>query len=86
MPLGFAAGSYPPTTFVMPPASTFVAFTDGLVERRGEGIDAGLQRLAEAAAMPAPTLEGFLDEIVARVVLPETTDDVAILAFRWIDA
>jgi serine phosphatase RsbU (regulator of sigma subunit) len=84
MPLGFAAGAYPPTTIVMPHASTFVAFTDGLVERRGEGIDAGLQRLADAAAVPAPTLEALLDDVVARVVLAETTDDVAILAFRWV--
>jgi serine phosphatase RsbU (regulator of sigma subunit) len=85
LPLGFEADAYPSTTVVMPPASTFVAFTDGLVERRGEGIDAGLERLAEAAVGPASTLEAFLGEIVAQVVLPETADDVAILAFRWTD-
>jgi serine phosphatase RsbU (regulator of sigma subunit)/type II secretory pathway pseudopilin PulG len=85
MPLGFDAGDYPSTAIVMPPASTFLAFTDGLVERRGEGIDAGFERLAEAATEPAATLEALLDGVVARVVPSETTDDLAILAFRWID-
>ncbi len=34
----------------LPPASALVLYTDGLVERRGESIDAGLARLAAAAA------------------------------------
>lgn len=33
----------------MPRGSTLLAFTDGLVERRGEDIDDGMRRLADAA-------------------------------------
>jgi hypothetical protein len=36
-----------------------VASTGGLIERRGENIDAGLGQLAVAAASPAP-----LDELI----------------------
>jgi serine phosphatase RsbU (regulator of sigma subunit) len=86
--LGFAPVDYRPATFVMPSGSTLVAFTDGLVERRGEGIDVGLQRMADAATSQTgdPTIEDMLTRLIAGVLPADAdgaTDDVAVLAFRW---
>ena len=50
VPIGVQAHQpYASTTIAVPAAATLVVFTDGLVERRGEIIDVGLQRLRETA-------------------------------------
>ncbi len=50
LPIGVEDGaSYQSTTVSVPRGATFLAFTDGLVERRGETLDRGLARLREAA-------------------------------------
>ena len=69
----------------MPPGSTLLAFTDGLIERRGEDIDRGFQRLADAAADTATTLDGVMTRLLTTVAEDTAGDDIAILAFRWID-
>jgi hypothetical protein len=43
--------------FTMPPNSTLIAFTDGLVERRGEDLLRGFDRLAATAANLNPSLD-----------------------------
>ncbi|NAZ87616.1 SpoIIE family protein phosphatase [Kineococcus sp. T90] len=64
------------------PGSTVLLYTDGLVERRDEPLDAGLERLRAAAEDLAHLpLDGFVDALVARVV-PEPDDDVAVVALR----
>ena len=50
LPLGVSPGRYSTTTVRLASGSALVAFTDGLVERRGESIDIGLERLARAAS------------------------------------
>ena len=51
VPIGVRSGAkYTSTSIDTPPAATLLAFTDGLVERRGESIDAGLARLQRAAS------------------------------------
>ena len=67
----------------IPDGSTVVLFTDGLVERRGENIDLGLDRLRSAGAgakddTPAVLLEHLLS------TLPGSTrpDDIALVAAR----
>jgi serine phosphatase RsbU (regulator of sigma subunit)/type II secretory pathway pseudopilin PulG len=85
LPLGVGTDAYTSSTVVMPPGSTFVAFTDGLVERRGEGIGAGLNRLAEAATMTTPTLDDLLTYLISEVNQGRVGDDIALLAFKWID-
>lgn len=85
LPLGVRRSTYRPTSFVMPPGSALVAFTDGLVERRTEGLDVGLQRLADAASSPAPSLEDLLTKVVAELAQDGSEDDIAVLAFRWRD-
>lgn len=83
LPLGIAGEAYHQTTFTLPPGATLICFTDGLVERRGESIDDGLQRLAVAARQPGHSLEGLLDGLLASVTEGGFEDDTAILALRW---
>jgi len=60
-----------------------VLFTDGLVERRGEDIDVGLERLARAAfSGPGETLEDLVTRVVTQLG-DGSEDDLAVLAFRW---
>jgi serine phosphatase RsbU (regulator of sigma subunit) len=60
-----------------------VAYTDGLVERRGEGIDVGMKRLARTAGDPYPTLDDLLAALTSNADSDGPDDDIAILAFRW---
>jgi anti-sigma regulatory factor (Ser/Thr protein kinase) len=79
-PIGAAREiAYSETEDSLPPGSALVLYTDGLVERRGEPIDDGLGRLAEAAADSpghAPTLAGRLVWAMPDTARP---DDVAVL-------
>jgi serine phosphatase RsbU (regulator of sigma subunit) len=67
---------------VLPPGSRLLLFTDGLVERRGESLDAGLERLAATAALRSSlALDRWCDELVAaQLGGREVDDDVALLA------
>ena len=65
----------------LPPGSTLLLYTDGLVERRGESISVGLDRLADAAHRhQALGVDDFLDAILGDLVGQELADDVAVLA------
>ncbi|MEW2477277.1 GAF domain-containing SpoIIE family protein phosphatase [Micromonospora gifhornensis] len=69
------------TTVVdLPPGSTLVFYTDGLVERRGELIDTGIARLADA--IESGPAEALCDHIMAAAVDEPPTDDVALLTIR----
>jgi serine phosphatase RsbU (regulator of sigma subunit) len=81
-PLGVMATTYGETTPSMRPGSTLVAFTDGLVERRGESLDVGLERLAASARKGAANVESLLDVLVADLMHDGSEDDTAMLAFR----
>ncbi|BEP12871.1 hypothetical protein acdb102_11820 [Acidothermaceae bacterium B102] len=65
------------------PGATVLMYTDGLIERRGPGLDEGLARLerllAELATLPLATL---CDVLLQRLVPDRPDDDVAIVAVR----
>jgi serine phosphatase RsbU (regulator of sigma subunit) len=67
----------------LPPDSTLLLYTDGLVERRGEDVDVGVDALADALHcardLPVSELPAYLSDRVAGAA-PE--DDIAILALR----
>jgi sigma-B regulation protein RsbU (phosphoserine phosphatase) len=81
-PLGIGISDRPRRTTVLalPEGGVLVLYTDGLVERRGELIDAGIARLA-GAICPAPA-EDLCSTIMSAVGLDEPTDDVALLIVR----
>jgi serine phosphatase RsbU (regulator of sigma subunit) len=58
-------------------------YTDGLVERRGESLDVGLERLRNAAAGVDGSLERLLTEVVDGLNQAGSDDDTAILGLRW---
>jgi hypothetical protein len=86
-PLGTGPARYRQTTFRMPHGATLFCFTDGLVERRGESIDVGLDRLAttlgEAADRPVDELVSYAVQVLRN---PEAPDDIAALALRRVGA
>jgi PAS domain S-box-containing protein len=57
------------------PGAALVLYTDGLVERRGEGIDAGLARLTAAAARARGGLEDLRERVVAGCMDASPGDD-----------
>ena len=63
------------------PGDVVVLYTDGLVERRGESLEVGIDRLhhAVATALRAPATS-FCDAVIAAMVGTDPQDDVAILA------
>jgi hypothetical protein len=70
-------------TFPVPRQATLLAFTDGLVERRGETLDVGLQRLRAATSGELCPLDSLLTKVVSNVMTGTSQDDTAILGLRW---
>jgi hypothetical protein len=65
--------------------ATLLAFTDGLIERRGQSIDEGMERLRSAAVVrPGVPLDRLLSEILSEMMPDGSDDDIAILGVRWL--
>jgi len=79
-PLGVVhEAAYDSTEVVLPASSTLLLYTDGLIERRGEPVDVGLNRLCSVTANVAP--EQVCRDVMLRLVGSRSTiDDVALLA------
>ncbi len=85
VPIGVNTGAtYTSTAVSTPPAATLLAFTDGLVERRGESIDTGLARLQHAATASQCDLDDLLDKLLEEL-RDGGDDDTAIAGLRWLD-
>jgi serine phosphatase RsbU (regulator of sigma subunit)/CheY-like chemotaxis protein len=82
-PLGVEPAAVYTSTFeTLPPGSTLLLFTDGLIEDRQTGIEDGLAALAAALTACDPAMEGLCGRIVDALVPEGRDDDVAILAVR----
>ena len=85
-PLGFAApDSIRDVKVVLATGSSLIAYTDGLIERRTESIDVGIDRVARSLAagsgLPADELAGkVLDDLDDET----SDDDVALLVVRLV--
>ena len=83
LPVGVEGdASYTSTTVPVPDGATMLAFTDGLIERRGEILDEGLERLRGAAHGKEP-LDRMLDAVVSAMAPDGPNDDIAIIGLRW---
>jgi anti-sigma regulatory factor (Ser/Thr protein kinase) len=84
VPLAVVAGlERPEATRTLPPGSTLLLYTDGLVERRGHSIDVGIKAAAAVLAdarelSPAECAERLINGLVHRA----HDDDVALLVYR----
>lgn len=66
----------------LPPGTTLLLYTDGLVERRDAPLSERLAELSKVAAAAGPDLTALCDEVVAALVGDAPADDVALLAVR----
>ncbi|MGK5112266.1 MULTISPECIES: PP2C family protein-serine/threonine phosphatase [unclassified Geodermatophilus] len=85
-PIGVSGSTpLPVSEFRIPRAGTLLAFTDGLVERRDEVIDAGLDRLraASAGAVDGRPLPQALDALMRALAVDGGRDDTVLLGMRW---
>jgi serine phosphatase RsbU (regulator of sigma subunit) len=72
----------PDTSDRVPAGATVLLYTDGLIERRDESLDAAMDRLRHhTAALAREPLDVFCDELLLRLGA-DNTDDIAVLALR----
>ena len=84
VPIGVVRNSpYEEVTVSVQPHTTLIAFTDGLVERRGEIIDTGLARLQATATGQRLPLEDLLSMLAHGLASEGHHDDTAIVGIRW---
>lgn len=71
-------------TVALPPAATLVLYTDGLVERRNQPLDAGIDAAAVAVAEHARDHPDHVADHVMSAMTPAAgyEDDVAVLVYR----
>jgi len=81
-PLGVGGGASPQSTTIhVEPGTTIIAYTDGLVERRGESLDDGFARLVACVADGRGSAAELVDRIVGS--MSGAVDDLAIIAAQW---
>ncbi|MFH9611502.1 SpoIIE family protein phosphatase [Streptomyces sp. NPDC017448] len=82
-PLGTGGWVHTSGTIALPPGSTAVLYTDGLVERRSEDIDEGVAALARALSGAKGSPQVVCDRLIRSLgVTAEHDDDVAVLVVQ----
>lgn len=82
-PLGIELGPRRNHTAQLSHGDLVVLFSDGLVERRGEALDAGLARLAAAAAaLRSASVHDAADGLLGELLPDGGTDDVVLVVKR----
>jgi anti-sigma regulatory factor (Ser/Thr protein kinase) len=80
-PVGVVIGGrFEQATDVLESGETLLLYTDGLVERRDEGIDESIARMAARASSEAPSAEALCERLTAEGGAGH--DDVAVLVAR----
>ncbi|WP_285683314.1 SpoIIE family protein phosphatase [Actinoplanes sp. NBRC 103695] len=74
--------SYPNREVELDAGTRLLLYTDGLVEDRRRGIDAGLAELTSDIAKPAEHIEDLLDALLAKASRQVRRDDIALLALQ----
>ncbi len=69
----------------LPPGSTLLLYTDGLVERRAASLSEGIAGLAKTFGVEGWRDPEVLSDLLLATVGPEAEDDVALLALRTTD-
>ncbi len=82
-PVGLGVRRGATATVAIPSAGTLLAITDGLVERRHEHLDTGLERFREQAARAEGSVKEMVDQLVTGLLPTGGTDDVVVLGLRW---
>jgi PAS domain S-box-containing protein len=82
LPIGAGQAPYRSTTFQIQPGSLLLIYTDGLVERRDEGVEPGIEALKLALAHAPDGAEECADYILEKVFDEESEDDVALVAMH----
>ncbi|MGW1668668.1 SpoIIE family protein phosphatase [Streptomyces sp. NPDC002324] len=81
-PLGLGGLPFETAEIELPEGSLLALYTDGLVEARDHDIGAGLDRLRDALARPAASLEATCDAVLEALLPARPPDDVALLLAR----
>ncbi|HEX9774304.1 MAG TPA: SpoIIE family protein phosphatase [Actinomycetota bacterium] len=83
-PIGVAPSvEYAESSFSLDPDATLLFYTDGLIERRRESLDEGIERLRTVLESGPEDLEAMCDHVVETMLgESESSDDVALLAVR----
>jgi len=89
IPVGLPVGvdrnaSYTSTTVSAAAGATLIVFTDGLVERRGENIDVGLERLRAQVSSNHASLDQLLTQLLSELG-EHAPDDTAVAGIRWLN-
>jgi PAS domain S-box-containing protein len=84
-PLGLLEVAFPPPVVTqLHPGDRVLLYSDGLVERRGESIDDGLERLRSTAQHRRDhSPERFLDSLVVDLAQADADDDVVVMVMQW---
>ncbi|NJP43047.1 SpoIIE family protein phosphatase [Streptomyces sp. PRB2-1] len=82
-PIGVGGVPFETVEIPVPDGSWLVLCTDGLVEVRGQGIDAGLAALCAHVIEPQQTPEDVCAQILGRVHSEDRRDDVALLVAKF---
>jgi serine phosphatase RsbU (regulator of sigma subunit) len=87
-PLGFAAPeAVVEGRLALPARATLLAYTDGVIERRDQVIDEGIERLESAFASADPGLAAgeLVDKLIHEVAeVTAADDDVALVVMRFL--